>query len=254
VVIFDGDTLDSIVEQVLASKFAADNFKVVYVQAEGEEEDYQERLRSGRVLGTAIFGEADMQHPAVILGVTRVHGKWFFGEYEKNDYHWHRHDKKPHTYSSSINFRVARALVNIGVGPDTSQTVIDPCCGVGTVVIEALSMGLDARGYEINKPIAWNAKENLAFFGYQDAITEGDMHGIEEHFDVAIIDIPYGLYQAITLEEQRDIIVTARRICNRLILVTFVNMDDMIREAGFEIIEKARVVKGRIVRWVHVCE
>ncbi|MCX6226505.1 MAG: SAM-dependent methyltransferase [Bacteroidia bacterium] len=253
-VIFEGENLDSLVEQVVVNKFAADHFKVIYQQVEAGNEDYQERLRSGRELGTVILGKADVRNPRVTFGVTRVNGRWFFGTYEKNDYRWHQHDKKPHTYSSSINFRVARALVNIGVGPDTTQTLIDPCCGVGTVVIEALSMGVDAQGYEINIHIAHNAQQNLSYFGYPDVITEGDMHTIEEHFDVAIIDIPYGLYQPITPEEQLEIIKTARRISNRLILVSFENMDEMIREAGFELMEKAKVPKAQLVRWVNVCE
>lgn len=253
-IIFEGDSLDSLLEQVVVNKFAADNFRVTYQQVEGEHVDYQERLRSYKELGTAIHGKADIRKPRVTFGVTSVNGKWFFGEFEKNDYSWHQHDNKPHTYSSSLNFRVARALVNIGVGPDTTRTVIDPCCGVGTVVIEALSMGIDAKGYEINRPIAFNAKENLFFFSYQDVITEGDMHTIQEHFDVAIIDIPYGHYQVTTAGEQMEIIKTARRISDRLILVTVENMDKMIREAGFELIEKARVSSGRIVRYVNVCE
>ncbi len=253
-VIYEGDTLDSLVDRVLEDNFSADNFKVIYQQVEGGTEDYQERLRSGRDLGTAINGEADIHNPRVIFGVTRVNDRWYFGTYERNDYSWHHHDNKPHTYSSSLNFRVARALVNIGVGPDTGLTLIDPCCGVGTVVIEALSMGIHARGYEINPPIACNAKRNLSFFSGEDVITEGDMHDIREHFDVAIIDIPYGLYQVTTAVDQQDIIKTARRICNRLILVTFENMDDMIREAGFELVEKAKVSKGQMVRWINVCE
>lgn len=80
------------------------------------------------------------------------------------------------------------------------------------------------------------------------------MHDIEEHFDVAIIDIPYGLYRPITAGEQLEIIKTARRIANRLVLVTFENMDEMIRDAGFELTDKARVSKGQMVRYVNVCE
>lgn len=253
-VIYEGDTLDALIEQVYANQFAAENFKVIFQKIEGADEHYQERLRSGRELGTAIDGEADIRNPAVTFGVTRVNGRWLFGTYLNNDYQWHRHDKKPHTYSSSINFRVARALVNVGVGYDTTQTVIDPCCGVGTVIIEALSMGINARGYEINPPIAYDAQRNLSFFGYPDVIIKGDMHIIEEHFDVAIIDLPYGLYTPVTPAEQLEIIKTARRISNRLVLVTFENMDDMIRGAGFELIEKVQVAKGQMVRYVNVCQ
>jgi tRNA (guanine10-N2)-dimethyltransferase len=252
-VIYEGDTLDSLITQVVANHFSAERFKVIYQRIEGENEDYQERLRSGRELGTVISGEADIRNPAVTFGVTSVKGRWYFGTYEKNDYSWHHHDNKPKTYSSSLNFRVARALVNIGVGWDTSLSLIDPCCGVGTVLVEACSMGINARGYEINKPVAFNAKDNLSFFGYEDVVIEGDMHTIEDHYDVAIVDIPYGLYQAVTAAEQLEIIRTTRRIANRMVLVTFENMDDMIRQSGFEIIEKTQVLKEKMVRWVHVC-
>ncbi len=253
-VIFEGDSLESLENQVLDNHFAAEAFRVNYVQSEGMSEDYQERLRSTRVLGEAIDGDADMRHPALQFGVTCVNGRWLFGEYERNTFHWHHHDNKPHTYSSSLNFRMARALANIAVGPDTGKTLIDPCCGVGTVVLEALSMGIDARGCEINTPIAISAKKNLAFFSYPDVIIEGDMHDIRDHFDAAIVDIPYGLYQRTTAGEQSEIIRTARRLCDRLVLVTFENMDAMILEAGFRILDKARVATGRIVRYVNVCE
>jgi tRNA G10 N-methylase Trm11 len=253
-IIYEGSSPESLVDQVLANDFAADDFRVTYLQAEGEHVDYQERLHSTRVLGSAIRGEADVRSPKVTFGVTRVGDTWYFGDYLKNDFSWHHHDNKPHTYSSSLNFRVARALVNIGVGPDTSLTLIDPCCGVGTVVIEALSMGVAARGYEINPPVAFNAQENLAYFGHPGVISAGDMHTITEHFDVAVIDIPYGLYRPVTAGEQLDIITTARRISDRLILVTFENMDDMIQKAGFQLVEKAVVLKEKMVRYVNVCQ
>ncbi len=253
-IIYEGDTLESLLKQVVENSFAAENFKVIYQKIEDGTEHYPERLRSVRELGLAINGEADIHYPKVTFGVTRVDGRWLFGEYEKNDFSWHHHDNKPHTYSNSINFRVARALVNIGIGPDTSRTLIDPCCGVGTVVIEALSMGIDAKGYEINLPVAKGAQKNLSFFGYPDTVTGGDMHTIGEHFDVAIVDIPYGLYNAITAVEQFEIIRTARRISDRMVLVTYDNMDDMVREAGFEIKDKVMLPKGRFLRYISVCE
>ena len=42
----------------------------------------------------------------------------------------------------------------------------------------------------------------------REIITSGDMHDIKEKYDVAIVDIPYGLYSPITSQEQKDIINT----------------------------------------------
>ena len=175
-------------------------------------------------------------------------------EYERNDYEWHLHDNKPYSYSNSLSIRVARALVNIAVKNNLECKLIDPCCGVGTVVIEALSMGINVKGYEINKSIAENAQRNLEFFGYENVITSGDMHTIEEKYDVAIIDMPYGLFTATTLEKQIALMKTARRITNKLVIVTFEDMDTHIIEAGFNIVNKCYVSKGKFKRYINICE
>ena len=58
---------------------------------------------------------------------------------------------------------------------------------------------------------------------------------IKGHYDIAIIDIPYNLYTPITYKEQSDIINSARKLCNKLVLVSCEQMDQEIKQAGFEI-------------------
>ena len=69
------------------------------------------------------------------------------------------------------------------------------------------------------------------------------MHDINEIFDVAIVDIPYGLYSPVTLEEQVDIISTSRRIVHKMVIITFEDMDNLIISAGFKIVEKGYMRK-----------
>ena len=83
-------------------------------------------------------------------------------------------------YSNSINIRTARALINIAIKDNRSLTLVDPCCGVGTVVIEALSMGIHIKAYELNESIAENAQRNIEFFGYDNVVAHGNMHNINE--------------------------------------------------------------------------
>ena len=149
---------------------------------------------------------------------------------------------------------MARALVNIAVGNNLELKLVDPCCGIGTVVIEALSMNIDVNGYEINNNIAQYAQRNLEFFGYNNVITNGDMHRIEEKYDVVIIDIPYGLFKPTTLKEQTDIIKTARKIADKLVIVTFEDMDKYIKGVGFNILDTCYVSKGKFVRYISICE
>lgn len=253
-IIYEEESLDDIVQKIIEDKLSYDDFKVCYIKVENTEISYEERLSSISKIGFVITGEPKMRNPEVMIGISKVDGRWILGEYERNDFEWHIHDKKPYSYSNSLSLRVARALVNIAVKNNFDYKLIDPCCGVGTVVIEALSMGINVKGYEINNHIAENAKRNLKFFGYENVIVSGDMHTIEEKYDVAIIDLPYGLFTTTTIEEQTGLIKTARRITKKLVLVTFENMDQYITEAGFKIIKKSYVCKGKFKRYISICE
>ena len=251
-VIYSESTLEAIVEKIIKNKLSFDDFKVCYIKIEGGDIGYKERLRSLREIGLVIIGQSEMYNPKIRLGVTFVSGKWIFGIYEKNDFEWYSHEKKPYSYSNSLTLRMSRSLVNIAVGNNLSCSIVDPCCGIGTVVIEALSMGLNIKGCEINKSIASNAKKNLEFLNLNPVITTGDMHDIDGKFDVAIVDIPYGIFTHTTLKEQTDIIKTARRIADKAIIITFENMEELIVSLGFNVVDKCLLSKGSFIRYVYI--
>lgn len=251
---YEDESLDKILENIKKDGLYYDDFKVCYLRLEKNEVQYNDRLDSLKKIGMAINGEANMHSPKVMLGITKVEGKWIFGEYKKNNFEWHIHERKPYEYSNALTIRVARALVNIAVGNNTDMKLIDPCCGVGTVVIEALSMGINVVAYELNKNIAENAKRNIEFFGYDNVVTHGNMHDIKEIYDAAIIDIPYGLFTPITHDEQIAIINTARKITKKLVLVAFEDMSEQIKKSGFTIKDLCYVCKGKFKRHIYICK
>lgn len=249
------DNLNEIIDNIKEDKLCYDDFKVNYIKSEDGDISYKERLNATKEIGFVITGFPDIHNPKVELAITKVNEKWIFGELVKNDFKWQSHNDKPHSYSNAIPVRMARALVNIAIGDNENLKLVDPCCGVGTVVIEALDLGVNVKGYEISKPIACNARNNIEFLGYdRDIITSGNMHDINEIFDVAILDIPYGLYSPITLKEQIDIINTARRITRKLVIITFEDMDNLIISAGFKILDKCYMAKGSMKREIVICE
>ena len=249
------ESVEEIINKVKIEKVKYDDFKVNYMKSEDGDVSYEERLNAVRGIGFVVTGFPDIHNPKVELAVTRFKNKWIFGELIKNDFKWQRHNDKPHSYSNAIPLRMARALVNIATCDDRSLNIIDPCCGVGTVVIEALDLGFNIKGYEISKSIACNARNNIEYLGYnREIITSGDMHDIKEKYDVAIVDIPYGLYSPITVQEQVDIINTSRRIARRLVIITFEDMDNIITSAGFKIIDKCYMIKGNMKREISICE
>ena len=254
-IIYIEESLEIIINKIKNEKISYDDFKVNYMKSEDGDVSYENRLKAVREIGFVINGFPDIHNPKVELAIIKIKDKWIFGELIKNDFKWQKHNDKPHSYSNSIPLRMARALVNIATCDDKRLSIIDPCCGVGTVVIEALDLGFNIKGYEISKPIACNARNNIEFFGYnREIITSGDMHNIRERYDVAIVDIPYGLYSPITSQEQKDIINTSRRIARKLVIITFEDMDNIITSAGFKVLDKCYMIKGNMKREISICE
>lgn len=253
-IIYSDESLDRMVRKIKEDNLSYDDFKVSYVKSEKGDVQYEDRLEATRKIGFVVNGYPDMHKPRNPLAVTKINGLWIFGEYERNDFKWQKHNDKPYSYSNALGLRMARALVNIAMKDNEEGTLIDPCCGVGTVVIEALDLGIKVKGCEISKQIAYNARENVEFLGYlRDTIVCYDMHKIKDKYDSAIIDIPYGLFSPVTLEEQKAIIHTARNICEKMVIVTFEDMEKFIVEAGFSVIDKCVVPKGNFKRHILVC-
>lgn len=253
-IIYKEDSLEKIVANIKNHHLCYDKFKIHYIKLDSDKISYKERMDSLKKTGYVITGSPDMHNPEICLGLIKINNQWIFGEYHKNDFEYHIHDRKPYSYSNALSSKLARTLVNIAVQNNTNIKLIDPCCGIGTVVIEALSMDLNITGYEINENIAQNAQRNLEFFGYDNVITCGDMHNISEHYDSAIIDIPYGLFSPTTHENQIAIIQTARRISDKLILVAFEDMSQDLTNAHFKIIEKCSTKKGSFTRYIFICK
>ena len=252
-ILYSGISTEDIIGKIVVDKLFYEKYKVSYFEHDNEVIGFTAKRKIEYSIGFNILGEAEMDHPDVLLGVINLNGKWLLGETKVNDAAWKTHIKKPYSYSNALSTRVSRALVNIAVANNLKCKVIDPCCGIGTVVIEALSMGIDIKGYEINPLIAENAKINLDFFGYTDIITAGDMHNIKEKFDIAIVDLPYGLFSSSTLKEQVDIIRTTRRIAEKMIIITFEDMEEHILSSGFRITSKFDVSKGKFKRYITIC-
>lgn len=257
-VMYEGDTLEEIYRQTEQVEVEGQTFKVIYVKindlAPEHKIEYDERRAIEREIGMRIEGEADVNRPERVYGIVTLGGRWYFGTYHKNQATWFRQMKKPRSYSIALSTRVARAAVNMAVPRTHGIKMIDPCCGIGTVMVEALSMGIDIVGRDINPLIAAGARTNIAHFGFESEVTLGDIADITEHYDAAIVDMPYNLYSRITPEEQYTILVNTRRIADRVVIVAIEAMDEMIKAAGFTIIDRCVAKKGAFSRHLMLCE
>jgi tRNA G10 N-methylase Trm11 len=256
-VMYEGDSLPHIYEQVEQLQFPDSTFKVIFVKLNDLDPsakiEFEERRAIEREIGLHIEGESDVYHPDHVFGIITMEGRWYFGPYLKNTAVWLHHMKKPRNYSIALSTRVARASANIAVPYPEGVKAIDPCCGIGTVLVEALSMGIDIVGRDINPFITRGARENIAHFGYEAEVTLGAIANVSEHYDVAIVDMPYNLFSTTTPEEQLSILEHARRIANKVVVITIEPIDEMIASAGLQIADRGVAKKRQFTRHIIVC-
>jgi len=257
-VLFEGNDIQDISEQAKDIELNGATFKVIVVDNENFGEaakfDYDLKRQMEREIGLLIRGKAEMRKPDQVFGVVKMAGRWLFGIMTKGEAIWLKHNEKPRKYSTALSTRVARAVVNIAVPRIEGVRVIDPCCGIGTVLVEALSMGIDIAGREINPLAARGARENLAFYQYGAEVTLGDMRDIKEQYDVGIIDMPYNLCSVLPEDEKLEMLQSARRFATRMVVITIEAIDPLIEIAGFEIKDRCTVNKGSFTRNILVCE
>ena len=255
--LFEAEILEDLFIQVNTLQLCGATFKVTYVKNSGqkksERDGFEKRRAIEREIGLHIVGKADLRHPDRLFGVMNVNRRWVFGEYKKSESVWFRHQQKPNSYSTALSTRVARAVVNIAIPKPEGIKAIDPCCGIGTVLVEALSMGIDMVGSDRNPLILPGARENIAHFGFDGEITLTDIRDITGHYDVAIIDLPYNLCSVISPEVQLEMLQSARRIAEKVVVVTVEPIDEILIKAGFSIIDRAVAKKSVFIREVIVC-
>jgi 16S rRNA G966 N2-methylase RsmD len=256
-VLVEGSIKD-IKEYVRSISLNEKTFKVICLNdirlGETEKIPHGERRRIEREVGLCIDAEPELDNPDHLFGLVSLDGKWYFGHYLKSESVWRQHKQRPRSYSTALSTRVARAVANIAVPHPEGIRAIDPCCGIGTVLIEALSMGIDMDGSDINPLAVVGARENLAHFGLNGSVKIGPISEVTEHYDATIIDMPYNLVTYITPEDQLDMLKAARGFSDRLVVVSIEVIDERIEEAGWKITDRCEAKKGSFSRQVLLCQ
>jgi tRNA (guanine10-N2)-dimethyltransferase len=247
------ETFEDLLEKVSERKYKFNNYKVKFA---GEKEgiDFKKTHELEGEIAYVIDGRVDVHDPEIVLAISIFEGKWIFGKFHKNNGLWRRHEWKPYSYSNALNTRMARALVNLAAADKLDSRVVDPCCGIGTVVMEGCSMGVNISGFDINLKVVERARKNLKFFEYEDVIALGDVHTLQGDYDAAIIDLPYGISSSTDAEERKSIIKSASGLANKIIIVCLEEIDKYIETLGFIVVDRCVVSKMNFKRHIYVCE
>ncbi len=156
----------------------------------------EERRLSDQVL-SAISATVNLTDPSTgIIGVYvggLIHLGIVLSQSKAKEYNERKPQHRPYFHPSSIDPRIARALVNLA---GATTEVLDPFCGTGGILIEAGLMGMDVYGIDIEEKMVAGALDNLAHYHIPCTIRLGDATDITStfprHFQSIVTDVPYG--------------------------------------------------------------
>ncbi len=247
----------TLIQEIKKEGLCIEGFKVEYLVFEGDQTEYAERLKKLTDIGFSIDGIPDYYHPTLTYGLCYYEGVWCFGILIKNGFNWFKHKQKPRSYSNSISMPIAKALVNIASMANQEKRLLDACCGVGTILLEACFAGNSIEGCDINWKLCANARDNLAHFNYSANVYCSDIKDISKKYDAAIIDLPYNLSSHATESDVLHIIESATEITDRLVIVSTSDITEFIIGTGFRIADHCSVPKSgktKFTRQIWVCE
>jgi tRNA G10 N-methylase Trm11 len=203
-------------------------------------------------VGARIGGKADLQNPKEVFLVVLARGRVFLSRVlSVSDKAWMVHIDKPYNTSSSLPSRIARAMVNLVAEP--GQKLVDPCCGTGTIIIEAACAKMKPTGYDLNPKMVEGTLKNLEYFKLSAEVRLGDAKQISGDFEALATDLPYGINTKLDLIERHQILENFVNLSKRCAVVTANDIRQELEKCGYQLSVFASVpVSIAFSRYVHV--
>lgn len=256
-IISSNQDYEELIDHIKLQKIATEGFKVEYLVLHDDDTPYKERLQKLRDVGFSINAYPDYYNPLITYALCLYKETWCFGVLNKNNFEWESHNQKPRSYSHSIPINTAKALVNIASRGRKEHKLLDACCGVGTIMLEACFALYSIEGCDINWKLCGHARENLSHFSYTALIHCCDIKDIGIDYDTAIVDLPYNLYSNVTDDDVLHIIKSSSSIANQLVIVSTADISNTLSEANLHIVEYCdvpKIGKTKFARKIWVCE
>lgn len=244
-----GATLDELLTAVSQADFLAEGFRIDFLSLSGKN-----RLRPQRsivALADVIPFYPNLSDPQHrFLLVERQQGLWFGEVLSECQYSFQQHAAKPFSTSTSLSSQLARALVNLVI--PQARSLVDPCCGTGSILLEAHLLGLQTYGADQNRRTAWMARQNLAHFGYDVVVDHVEIQDCQRKADALVTDLPYGRLLMTDESAIRSILEHGVKLAPLAVYVTGHNIRDWLTDVGYDQVEVFTVNKhDRVVRFVH---
>jgi len=239
-----------LVSTVAALGLSAERFKVEVKHSHAKKTTAYHALASA--LGRVIGGSVDLSNPAVVFRALETKEGWWFGQVEgSSSRRWERFAPGESTFSSAFPPRWALACVNLAC-PNGGR-FLDPCCGSGTLVLQAAGLGLTAVGVDSNPRMVWLTRKNIEKAGLPALTFVADARTLGGQFTGIAANLPYGRYLRREPALYEAIAENLAPRAARLVLVAAEDCTGLWEAAGLSVLEVARAPSGNLTRYIHIC-
>jgi len=247
-----GPSPAALAEQLATRGLAFERFRItcVGVPPRPVMDGHAAIVEAARYLG----GSVDLEQPLTELLLVGSEAEWYLGRVvSRASKSYRQHDRKPYVFSSSLPARIARAMVNLVAAP--GDTVIDPCCGVGSILLEAWSAGMRAVGADLNRKLVGMTQANLRHFGRPPWVCVADAAASWARGDAVVTDFPYGRQSARRAGLYERLLAAFPSYAPRLAVVTAEDIEQPLAASGYEVLRVVRVAKSEgFARCVHLAK
>lgn len=208
-------------------------------------------MAMARKIGSMVAGKPNLSAPKVVfLTVMTAEKIWFGRLISEADGKWVDFNQRPHVTSSSLPARLALALVNIISSP--GESLLDPCCGTGTIVMSAAQYGMKASGYDINPRMVGATTKNLKHFELHANVQLKDARTIQNKFDTIATDLPYGISLVKDSDATDDILLNLRTLAPKAGFIDIRDINQQLTDKGYNVDMIIPVPKLQLIRRVFI--
>ena len=171
------------------------------VRAENLTEDEKDTRKIEEKLGEILESDknsVDLENPEKIFKAYMLDDEVVLGrlvqDIDRGLFMKRKNQERPFSSPVSLDPVLARVLVNLS-GVSAGESLLDPFCGTGGILIEAGLCGIGVHGRDISEEMIEGAEENLENYGIishdlkQSSVEEASEL---DRFDVLVTDLPYG--------------------------------------------------------------
>lgn len=149
-------------------------------------------------------------------------------EINRSQFEERKVQNRPFFSPISLHPKLARALVNLS-SIIRDETLLDPFCGTGGIILEASLIGAKVIGSDIEDKMIEGCKKNLDFYDIKDyklhCADIGEINKYISEVDAVVTDLPYGKS---TTTRGEDI--------NQLYARSFENISKLLKKRGKAVI------------------